>query len=290
MTTLLNGKKLAEKIRKRIRRKLDSSEKEPTLAPILIGDYPTSKKYVELKRKDCKEVGIGFEAYNLPSDTSQKEILKLIKKLNESKHITGIIVQLPIPPHLEQFEILEKILPSKDVDGLHPYNIGKLWSSAPENGLTPCTPKGILRLIEYYNIDLKGKEAVIINRSGLVGKPLSKLLLDRDATVTICHSKTKDIKKHTLSADVLITAVGRRPDFVVTEDMIPENSVVIDVGMNYLEEGVYGDVEFEKIKDRVSHITPVPGGVGPMTRTMLLENIMIASGEKIEIDEKEEGI
>lgn len=280
MTTLLDGKKLANKIKKEISKKIEKSQKPYGLAAVLIGDNPSSKTYLKLKDKDCTEVGIEFENFHLSSDVSMDEVLDLLNELNQREEFDGIIVQLPVPNHLERKKILKSIDSEKDVDGLHPYNVGKLWTSdySFQEDLLPCTPKGIITMLERYDIDVGGMDTVIINRSDLVGKPLAKLLLDRNSTVTICHSRTNRIGDHTSAADLLITAVGRRPDFTVTEEMIKEDAVVVDVGMNYIEDRLYGDVEFEEVKDKTSHITPVPGGVGPMTRAMLLENVMIAGG------------
>ncbi len=280
MTTLLDGKKVAGEIKDELSKKLNSSGASPNLAAILVGDDPASKTYLELKDKDCTEVGIGFENFQLPADTSMEEVLELIDQLNGDEEIDGIIVQFPVPDHMDGYRITEEIDPKKDVDGLHPYNIGRLWKGKYDidGDLVACTPKGIMRLIDRYGIETDGERVVIINRSDLVGKPLAKLLLDRDATVTVCHSKTEDIGGHAESADILITAVGARPNFVVTEDMVKEDAVVIDVGMNHMEDGLCGDVEFDEVKDKTSYITPVPGGVGPMTRVTLLENVFVAAG------------
>ncbi len=279
MTTLLDGKELAEKIKGELSEKIGELGVSPALAAVLIGDNPSSKKYLELKDKDCSEVGIDFKNFKLSSDVSTSEVKNLIKDINQKNKFDGIIVQLPAPDHLDEREIVNSISPEKDVDGLHPYNVGKLWTGnyELEKNLIPCTPKGIIKLLDEHDIDLKGQEAVIINRTDLVGNPLAKLMLDRDATVTVCHSKTKNIQNHTKKADILVTAVGRRPEFVVTEDMVKEGSIVVDVGMNFVEGELYGDVNFEGIKEKTSHITPVPGGVGPMTRVILLENVLVAS-------------
>lgn len=282
MSKELNGEKLAAGIKADIKSTLASLGQRPNLTTILVGDDSASRKYVEMKEKDCEEVGIGFEIHRLSSEVSKKEIIDEIEELNDNEKYDGILVQLPLPNHLNEFRILKSIKPSKDVDGLSPFNVGKLWSDGYsfEEDLLPCTPKGIMKLLDYYSIDLTGKEITIINRSNLVGKPLAKLMLDRNGTVSICHSRTNNIEDYTLSADILVSAVGRRPDFVITKDMIKEGSTVIDVGMNYLEGGLCGDVEFGEVKQKASFITPVPGGVGPMTRAMLLENIMLASGVK----------
>lgn len=278
MTNILDGKELAMEVKKEISQKLKSWEEPPALAAVLVGDNPSSKTYLKLKDKDCTEVGMDFKNFSLPSDASMEEVLGLLRDLNEDDNFDGIIVQFPVPDHLNRKKILKTIAPEKDVDGLHPYNVGKLWTSDYdiEADLLPCTPKGIITMLERNDIEVEGKNAVIINRSDLVGKPLSKLLLDRNATVTICHSRTRGIKSHTSNADLLVTAVGRRPDFTVARDMVKEGATVIDVGMNYIEDNLYGDVEFEEVKEKTSYITPVPGGVGPMTRVSLLENVLIA--------------
>lgn len=282
MTTLLDGKKLSNEIKKDITKKIAKSQKSYGLAAVLIGDNPASKTYLKLKDKDCTEVGIDFKNFRLPSDVSMDEVLELLNELNQNDDFDGIIVQFPVPDHLERKKILRAIDPEKDVDGLHPYNVGKLWSSdySFQEDLIPCTPRGIITMLERYEIDVEGKNAVIINRSDLVGKPLSKLLLDRNATVTICHSRTDEIEEHAASADLLITAVGRRPDFIITEEMVKKDAVVVDVGMNYIENELYGDVKFEEVKEKASYITPVPGGVGPMTRVSLLENVLNAGTKK----------
>lgn len=208
--------------------------------------------------------------------------------LNQDDDFDGILVQLPLPDHLDEFEVLETIAPEKDVDGLTPCNVGKLWSDNYdfEKDLLPCTPKGVVRLLNKYRIQIEGRDAVIVNRSNLVGKSLAKLLLDENATVSLCHSKTEDIEKHTRKADILVTAVGGRPGFSVGKEMVKKGAVIVDVGLNYLEDGLYGDVEFEKVKEKTSFITPVPGGVGPMTRVTLLENIMTAGDMEFEIPKR----
>ncbi|MBA7502349.1 Bifunctional protein FolD protein [subsurface metagenome] len=283
MVVIMDGKALAEKFKRDIAARVGVVKKErdiiPTLATILVGDDPSSRIYVKGKGRDCGEVGIGFRLRELPASTAEQELLELIDELNKDREVHGIIVQLPLPPHIDKKKIATSIKPQKDVDGLHPYNVGKLWLGMYnfENDLLPCTPKGIVKLLDHYGIELAGKLAVIINRSDLVGKPLSKLFLDRNATVLICHSKTQGLKKHALAADVLVSAVGRRPSFVVREDMVKEGAVVVDVGMNYVGGKLQGDVDFESVKEKASYITPVPGGVGPMTRVMLLYNALIAA-------------
>lgn len=280
---IMDGKALAEKFKRDIAARVEVVKKErgiiPTLATILVGDDPSSRIYVKGKSRDCEEVGIGFRLRELPASTAEQELLELIDELNKDREVHGIIVQLPLPPHIDKKKIAASINPQKDVDGLHPYNVGKLWLGMYnfENDLLPCTPKGIVKLLDHYGIELAGKLAVIVNRSDLVGKPLSKLFLDRNATVLICHSKTQGLEKHALAADVLVSAVGRRPSFVVREDMVKEGAVVIDVGMNYVGGKLQGDVDFESVKEKSSYITPVPGGVGPMTRVMLLYNTLITA-------------
>ena len=279
MTELLDGKKLAEKIKGNISREIENSDIDPTLAAVLIGDNPSSKKYLELKDKDCSEVGINFENFKLPSDASISEVKALLEDLNQNSEINGIIVQLPAPDHINQKEIIKTISPNKDVDGLNPYNVGKLWTGNYQlnKNLIPCTPKGVMKFFDEYEIDLKGKETVIINRTNLVGNPLAKLMLDKNSTVTVCHSKTKNIANKAKNAEILISAVGNRPEFVVTENMIQKGAIVVDVGMNYSNGNLKGDVNFDEVKQKCSYITPVPGGVGPMTRVILLENVLIAS-------------
>lgn len=278
----MDGKALAEELKSDIAARVKTMKKQgvsPTLATILIGDDPSSKIYVGGKERDCEEVGIEFRLHKLSSSVGERELLKLIEELNSDDKVQGIIVQMPIPKHLDRKKVITSINPKKDVDGLHPYNVGKLWLGVYdfENDLLPCTPKGIVKLLDRYDISLEGKLAVIINRSDLVGKPLAKLFLDRNATVLICHSKTPELEKHTRAADVLVSAVGRRPSFIVRGEMVKKGAVVVDVGMNYAGGKLQGDVDFERVKEKASHITPVPGGVGPMTRVMLLHNVLIAT-------------
>jgi methylenetetrahydrofolate dehydrogenase (NADP+)/methenyltetrahydrofolate cyclohydrolase len=273
---------LAKTLKKDIATRVSELRKEgkvPALATILVGEKTASKTYVRLKERDCKEVGIHSKTHELPAEVSEREIFGLIDELNRDKKIHGILVQMPLPPHLSGTEVVERISPKKDVDGLHPLNVGKLWLGTYDfkNDLLPCTPKGVIKLLDHYDVELVGKNVVIINRSNLVGKPLSKLMLDRNATVTLCHSKTAGLEKHTRAADVLVTAIGCRPQFLVTEEMVKDQAVVVDVGINCIEGKIYGDLDFEKVKKKASKITPVPGGVGPMTRAMLLQNILIAA-------------
>ena len=279
---ILDGKALAEDLKHDIAKRVKAMEErgvKPTLATVLVGEDPSSKTYVGGKERDCAEVGIGFQLYEFPPNASEGEVLELIDRLNRDDRFHGIVVQLPLPRQIDRKKVIARIDPRKDVDGLHPLNVGKLWLGAYdlEKDLLPCTPLGIMKLLDRYGVELRGKVAVIINRSDLVGKPLAKLFLDRDATVVICHSKTPELWKQTGGADVLVSAVGRRPSFVVGADMVKEGAVVVDVGMNYVGGKLQGDVDFERVKEKASHITPVPGGVGPMTRAMLLHNALIAA-------------
>jgi methylenetetrahydrofolate dehydrogenase (NADP+)/methenyltetrahydrofolate cyclohydrolase len=286
MAVIMDGESLARALKKDIATHVSALKKKgitPALATILIGERPASKTYVRLKERDCQEVGIRSKTHELPAQASEQEILELIDTLNKDEEIHGILVQLPLPPSVSGTKVVEQILPEKDVDGLHSFNVGKLWLGTYDfdNDLLPCTPKGIMKLLDHYKIELAGKDAVIINRSNLVGKPLSKLFLDRDATVTMCHSKTKNLKEFTKKADILVTAVGRRSAFIVTEDMVKEGAVVVDVGISYVGEKVCGDIDFEKIEKKATYVTPCPGGVGPMTRVMLLYNVLNAAKGRV---------
>lgn len=269
MTTILDGKKIREKVLKELQLKLDKYEVKPTLAVILAGDNPASKIYVNNKKKTAESLGINSIIINYPSDVSEHELLRKIEKLNNDTDITAILVQLPLPEHIDKFKIINAIKPSKDVDGFTPENSGKLFTG--ENPYVyPCTPKGILRLLEEYNIELEGKHAVVIGRSNIVGKPLAQMLLDKNATVTICHSHTKNLSEITKTADILVSAVGGK---IILENMVKQNCVVIDVGIFKDENGkTRGDVDFEAVAPKTSYISPVPGGVGPMTIAMLMSN------------------
>jgi methylenetetrahydrofolate dehydrogenase (NADP+)/methenyltetrahydrofolate cyclohydrolase len=282
MAKIMDGKALAESIKKSLAAQVNELKKKgatPSVATILVGDNPASKIYVKLKERDCRKIGINFTGYHLPAKTPEREILNLIEKLNRDKNCHGIVVQLPVPSSVSVARVIEKINPKKDVDGIHPFNVGKLWSGEYDfaSGLIPCAPKGIVTLLEKNKIKLRGKNVAIINRSNLVGKPLSKLLLDRDATVTICHSKTKNLRELAKNADILVTAVGRRPTFIVTEKMVKRGAVVVDVGICLMEGKMVGDVDFNKVDKKAAYITTCPGGVGPMTRAMLLQNVVNAA-------------
>lgn len=273
-------------IKENVKREVEALENrgtKPCLAAILVGEDPGSKRYVSMKGRDCQEVGIKSIIHELPSETIEEELITLIEQLNYDGGVHGILVQSPLPGHIDEDRAFEAISPAKDVDGLHPYNVGKLllgrYSSRAE--MLPCTPKGIMRLLDHYGVEVEGMHAVIINRSNLVGKPLYKMMMDRNATVTICHSRTKRIEDYIRESEILVSAVGRRfasrNPFLVTADMTRKEAVVIDVANNYFKGKVYGDVDFENVREKASYITPVPGGVGPMTRAMLLENTLIAA-------------
>jgi len=247
----------------------------PCLATVLVGENPASTTYVKNKQKACYEVGIETKDHTLPESFSQQEMNSLIDLLNNDNTVHGILVQLPLPKQLDEFATTSRISPIKDVDGLTPYNIGLLSSGRAI--LKPCTPSGIMELFDYYKIDLSGKNVVIINRSHLVGKPLYHLMLEKNATVTTCHSKTKNLKQHCLNADIIVTAIGNRAKFTLTADMIADGAIVIDVGISRQDGKLTGDVDYENIIKKASYATPVPGGVGPMTIAMLLKNTVTAA-------------
>lgn len=275
MAELIDGKKVSQHIREEVAREVEKLKNEtgttPGLAAVLVGDNPASEIYVRNKRQACEQVGIYSEEYKLSKETTQNELLTLIERLNNDKKIHGILVQLPLPEQIDSTKILRSVSPSKDVDGFHPENVGLLVEGNPR--FISCTPNGIMKMLDFYNIEIKGKEAVVVGRSNIVGKPTAILLLHRHATVTICHSRTTRLDEVARRADILVAAIGR-PNFI-TEDMVKEGAVVIDVGINRDEDGkLIGDVDFEKVKRKASYITPVPGGVGPMTIAMLLWNTL----------------
>lgn len=280
MSQIIDGKELAKHIREELKeevKELKNAEIHPKLAVIMVGDDPASKVYVRNKSRACEDVGIEYEEYLLPAKTTREELLELIEKLNNDERVHGILVQSPLPEGLDANEAFRTILPKKDVDGFHPVNVGKL--SLNQDCFVSCTPYGIIKMLEAYNVPIEGANAVIIGRSNIVGKPLAQCLLNKNATVTICHSKTKNLKEITKKADILIAAIGKSK--FVTEDMVKENATVIDVGINRNEEGkLVGDTDFENIKEKVSFITPVPGGVGPMTIAMLMYNVVKAAKQQ----------
>ena len=272
--TRIDGKTMAAKVKERVRQEAKKLPRKPGLAVILVGNDPASRVYVNGKRKDCEECGFYSEEYTLQENVSQQELLELVGTLNGREDIDGILVQLPLPKHIHERTIIEAISPAKDVDCFHPINVGNLMIG--EKGFLPCTPTGIMELLEEYGIDPAGKRAVVVGRSNIVGKPMALLLLARNATVTICHSKTPDLAEHCRQADILVAAVGRRG--LITADMVKEGAVVIDVAMNRDENGkLCGDVDYEAVAEKASYITPVPGGVGPMTRAVLMENTLLAA-------------
>lgn len=280
MAIILDGKETARKIRENLKEKVKKLEERkitPKLAVIMVGNDNASKIYVKNKSKACEELGIDYEEINMGEDTTQEQLLNTIKKLNNRNDIHGILLQSPIPDNLDINEAFRTILPEKDVDGFNPINVGKL--SLNQDCFVSCTPFGIIKILEAYNIPIEGAHAVIIGRSNIVGKPLAKCLLNKNATVTVCHSKTKNLKEITKQADILIAAIGR-PKFV-TEDMVKKGATVIDVGINRMDDGkLLGDTDFENIKYKVSYITPVPGGVGPMTIAMLMHNVVKAAKQQ----------
>lgn len=277
MSIIIDGKELAKKIRADLKIECNELNKKgikSKLAVIMVGEDSASKVYVRNKSKACENVGIEYEEYLLENKISQKELIDLIKKLNKDETINGILLQSPIPANLDINEAFRTIIPEKDVDGFNPINVGKLVLN--QDTFVSCTPYGIMKMFEEYNIDLTGKNVVILGRSNIVGKPLIHCCLNKNATITTCHSKTQNIKEITKNADILISAIGKAN--FVTEDMVKENSIVIDVGINRLENGkITGDVDFERVKEKASYITPVPGGVGPMTIAMLMNNVIKAT-------------
>lgn len=277
MAKLIDGKAVAAKVRAEIALEVESLAKKcvkPGLAVVIAGDDPASRTYVNNKKKACGEVGIYSEEYALPATVSQQELMKLICKLNEKKDISGILVQSPLPNGLDEEAVVEAIDPVKDVDAFHPSNVGRIMIG--NFHFLPCTPAGVMELLQSEAIDVTGKNCVVIGRSNIVGKPMAMLLLHKNATVTICHSKTQNLKELCKNADILISAVGK-PKFV-TADMVKPGAVVVDVGINRNENGkLCGDVDFENVRELASYITPVPGGVGPMTIAMLLKNTVTAA-------------
>lgn len=275
---LLDGKSLAKKIEERVSIEAKEFKKEtgrvPGLAVILVGHDPASQAYVGMKKKACDRAGFYSVTHEMPDDISQEAIIKTIEMMNQNPNIDGILIQLPLPSHIDTTKILEVVTPSKDVDGFHPFNVGRLATGL--DGFVPCTPLGVMELLSEYNIDPKGKDAVIVGASNIVGKPMAALLLNANATVTITHIHTKDLKAHTLQADILL--VGAGVINLIKEDMVAEGTIVIDIGINRTQDGrLVGDVDYDSVAPKTSYITPVPGGVGPMTISMLLSNTLKAA-------------
>ena len=280
MGNIIDGKAVSAQVKERIRQEAAELKKqgiEVGLAVVIVGEDPASKVYVRNKKKACEEVGFNSYEYALPEETTEQELLDLVNKLNADEKVNGILVQLPMPKHLDDKVIINNILPEKDVDAFHPVNVGKIMIG--DYSFLPCTPAGVMELIASTGTEVAGKECVVIGRSNIVGKPQAMLLLHKNGTVTICHSKTKNLKEVASRADILVAAVGRAK--MITKDYIKEGAVVIDVGMNRDENGkLCGDVDFEDCKDKAGYITPVPGGVGPMTIAMLMQNTLTAAKVK----------
>lgn len=273
MAKLLDGKMVSAKIKENLKNEVATFETPVGLAVIIVGDNPASRVYVNNKKKACAEIGIVSEEYALPEETTQEELLNLVNTLNNRADINGILVQLPLPKQIDESAIIAAISPEKDVDAFHVNNVGKIMIG--DYAFLPCTPAGVMELIKESGVEVSGKECVVIGRSNIVGKPMAMLLLHKNGTVTICHSRTKDLKEVTKRADILVVAIGRAK--FVTADMVKEGAVVIDVGMNRDENGkLCGDVDFENVKEIAGAITPVPGGVGPMTIAMLMQNTVTA--------------
>jgi len=275
---IISGIEVSSKIKEELIIEIQNLKKRsiyPCLSTILVGDDPASAIYIRNKHRACSEVGIETNDNKLESSIKEKNLIELIKTLNEDKKVHGILMQLPLPDHINQFNVINTIEPQKDIDGLTYYNAGLLLNRKPS--FIPCTPLGVMELLKYYNVELKGKDAIIINRSILVGKPLALLLLDKDATVTISHSNTKNLEEKIRNSDIVVTAIGNRKLFTLTADLVSDNAIVIDIGISRANGKVIGDADYENVSKKVSGITPVPGGVGPMTIAMLLKNTVLAA-------------
>ena len=282
MAQIIDGKAISAQIRQEIKQETESFAAEhgfrPGLAVIIVGEDPASQVYVRNKKRACDEVGFYSESYELPADTTQDELNALVDKLNADDKIHGILCQLPLPKHLNENEVILRIDPKKDVDAFHPYNVGKIMIG--DYSFLPCTPAGVMALLERSGIDITGKECVVVGRSNIVGKPQAMLLLHANGTVTVCHSRTKNLAEVCRRADILVAAIGKADFF--TADMVKEGAVVIDVGMNRRADGkLTGDVDFESVAPKASYITPVPGGVGPMTITMLMKNTLTSAKDSL---------
>jgi len=275
---ILDGKALAQKIEKNVALEVvnlkETTGRTPGLAVILVGNDPASQAYVSMKKKACDRVGFYSVSHEMPEDISQEAIENTIKMMNQNPNIDGILVQLPLPPQIDTTKILELVDPAKDVDGFHPYNVGRLVTNL--DGFVPCTPLGVMELLAEYNIDVKGKNCCVVGASNIVGKPMASLLLNADATVEICHIFTDDLKKHTLQADIILVGVGVIN--LIKEDMVKDGAIIVDIGINRAPNGkLVGDVDYEHVAQKCSYITPVPGGVGPMTISMLMSNTLKAA-------------
>ena len=276
MYRLIDGKEVSTHVKTKVKEEVEILKEkgiEPALAVIIVGNDPASRVYVNNKKKACEFTGMRSVEYALPEETTQEELLAIIDKLNEDSSINGILCQLPVPKHISEKAVIERISPKKDVDVFSAENVGKMWQG--DYDMASCTPMGVIELLDYYGIDVCGKNCVIIGRSNIVGKPMASLLLERSATVTICHSRTKNLSEITSKADLIVAAVGRAK--FVTADMVKEGAIVVDVGINRNEDGkLCGDVDFENVKEKCEFITPVPGGCGPMTIAVLMKNTLLA--------------
>ncbi len=274
---VIDGRKIAQGIEQKVKKDVEEFVKEhgikPALATILVGEHPPSKLYIKLKHWACKRVGIVSEDHKFPENTKQDEVIELIESLNNRPEIHGILVQLPLPKHIDEREVMMHISPEKDVDGFNPINMGKMFIG--KEGFVPCTPKGIIRALDEFDIDPQGREVVVVGHSNVVGKPAAIMLLNRNATVKVCHIFTKDLKSHTKEADILIVATGVRG--LIKADMVKQGAIVFDVGITWQDERVYGDVDFDDVLPKVKLISPVPGGVGPMTIAILMEHTLKAA-------------
>jgi methylenetetrahydrofolate dehydrogenase (NADP+)/methenyltetrahydrofolate cyclohydrolase len=280
---ILDGKKLSEKIKEEVKKEVEKLKKEgiiPGLAVILVGNDPASQTYVRMKKNACEKVGMYSVVHEFPESISEKELLSTIEMINNNPNIHGLLVQLPLPKHIDTTKILEAVASEKDVDGFHPYNMGRLVEGL--DSFAPCTPLGVMELFKEYNIDVKGKDVCVVGASNIVGKPMWALLVNAWATVDICHIETKDLSAHTKRADIVIVGVGKVN--LITADMIKEGAIVVDIGINKVDGKIVGDIDFENVSKKASYITPVPGGVGPMTIAMLLKNTIKAA--KLQKDKK----
>ena len=266
----LNGKEVSAYLRSEIKKEVEKLKTKPKMVDIQIGHNPASDIYIAGKEKASNEVGIKFECLRYDENEDQENIIKKIKEMNNDPEINGIFIQSPVPDKFDEIKLMNTVIPEKDVDGLTYLNAGKLLNNI--EAMVSCTPNGIIKMLDYYKIDIEGKNVVIVGRSNLVGKPLMNLFLNRNATVTVCHSKTSDLKMYTKKADILVAAVGKK--HLITKEMVKKGAVVIDVGINRIDGKIYGDVDYDNVYEKVKYITPVPGGVGPMTVTMLLYNVL----------------
>ena len=274
---ILNGTRLAKRIRSEIRKELKEFSFTPGLAVVQVGNDPASTVYIKHKQRDCEKVHFHSVVHQLPADITQNALIEKVEELNRERDIHGILVQMPLPDSIDEQLIIDAISPDKDADGLTPLNLGNLFIN--RNCITPCTPTGIIRLIEMSGVQIEGKHAVCVGRSHLVGKPIGIMLLNRSATVTYCHSRTRDLATFTRKADILVAAIGQ-PEFI-TGEMVKKDAIVIDVGINSIEDRLIGDVKFDEVKEIAGYITPVPGGVGPLTRAMLLQNTLTLAGRQM---------